>query len=174
MISGCTLTPRSPEPPTRNASELTEWQASGRIAVAGASTGGSGSFTWSQKGQQAQVQMRGPVGIGSLQLTVSDQILRIETADGQTLEADEAQSELTARLGAYVPARDLRYWLIGVAAPGAHQWVTAESTILNQQDWQIDYQRFGVTDGVRLPLKLVAVSGPAKVRILIDRWKVVR
>ena len=117
--------------------------------------------------------MRGPVGIGSLRLAVSDQSLRIETADGQTLEADEAQAELTARLGAFVPARDLRYWLIGVAAPGDHQW-TADATILMQQDWRIEYQRFGVTDGVRLPLKLVAVSGPAKVRILIDRWKVVR
>jgi outer membrane lipoprotein LolB len=173
MVTGCTLAPRIPETPTRDAASLTEWQASGRIAVAGASTGGSGSFTWSQQGAQAQIHMRGPVGIGSLRLTLSDQVMRIETADGQTFEADEAQSELTARLGAYVPARDLRYWLVGVAAPGDHQWSTAADTAtLTQQEWRIDYQRYGVTDGVRLPLKLVAVSGPAKVRIVIDRWKV--
>jgi outer membrane biogenesis lipoprotein LolB len=65
--------------------------------------------------------------------------------------------------------------LVGVAAPGEHQWSSVTDTAtLTQQDWRIDYQRYGVTDGVRLPLKLVAVSGPAKVRIVIDRWKVVR
>jgi outer membrane lipoprotein LolB len=169
------VTPKIADTPSRDAATLIEWQASGRIAVAGASTGGSGSFTWSQQGAQAQIQMRGPIGIGSLRLTLSDQLMRIETADGQTLEADDAQSELTARLGAQVPARDLRYWLVGLAAPGEHQWSNAADTAtLTQQDWRIDYQRFGVTAGVRLPLKLVAVNGPAKVRIVIDRWKIVR
>jgi outer membrane lipoprotein LolB len=173
-FSGCAVAPRVAAP-TRDASELTHWQASGRIAVAGATTGGSGSFTWVQSGAQAQVQMRGPVGIGGLRLTMSDQSLRIETADGQTFEADEAQAELAARLGAQVPARDLRYWLVGLAAPGEHQWSTAADTAtLTQQTWRIDYQRYGVTTGVRLPLKLVAVSGPAKVRIVIDRWKIGR
>jgi outer membrane lipoprotein LolB len=120
------------------------------------------------------VQMRGPVGIGSLRLTLSDQAMRIETADGQTYEAGEAQSELTARLGAYVPAQDLRYWLVGVAAPGDHQWSGTDTPTLSQNEWRIEYQRYDTMAGVRLPLKLVAVSGPAKVRIVIDRWKVER
>ena len=174
-LSGCTLTPRVDSVPDaasqRQAGELSEWQAKGRIAVAGANTGGSGSFTWLQRGMQAQVQMHGPIGIGSLKLTLTDSTIRIETADGQIFEADEAQSELTARLGAYVPARNLRYWLVGVAAPGEHQWSNAaDTTTLTQQDWRIDYQRYGVTAGTRLPMKLVAVSGPARVRIVIDRW----
>jgi outer membrane biogenesis lipoprotein LolB len=101
--------------------------------------------------------------------------MRIETADGQVFEADEAQSELTARLGAFVPARNLRYWLVGTAAPGEHQWISGTDTsTLTQQDWHIDYQRFAVTSGTRLPMKLIATSGPAKVRILIDRWNLGR
>jgi outer membrane lipoprotein LolB len=174
-LSGCTLTPRITEVPARNAADLSEWQASGRIAVAGANTGGSGSFTWAQHGAQAKVQMRGPVGIGSLRLTLSDQSMSIETSDGQKFEAEDAQSELAARLGAQVPAQNLRYWLAGVAAPGDHQWTNAaDSATLVQQNWRIDYQRYGITSGVRLPTKLVAVSGPAKVRIVIDRWKLGR
>jgi outer membrane lipoprotein LolB len=172
VLCGCATTPRTTDTPTRDAADLTEWQASGRIAVAGASTGGSGSFTWLQQGGQAQVEMRGPVGIGSLRLTLSDHTLRIQTSDGQLFEAEAAQAELSARLGARVPVDDLRYWLVGLAAPGEHQWSTStDSSTLIQQEWRIDYQRYDVTAGVRLPAKLVAVNGPAKVRILIDRWK---
>jgi outer membrane lipoprotein LolB len=170
-LSGCSLTPRIEPVTNREPSELTDWQASGRIAVAGANTGGSGSFVWLQHGARAQVQMHGPIGIGSLKLTLTDETIRIETADGQIFEADEAQSELTARLGAYVPARNLRYWLVGIAAPGDHEWSSsAEITTLTQENWRIDYQRYGVTSGTRLPSKLVAVNGPARVRIVIDRW----
>lgn len=170
-LTGCSLTPRIEPVANREPSELTNWQASGRIAVAGANTGGSGSFVWQQQGARAQVQMHGPIGIGSLKLTLTDEIIRIETADGQVFEANEAQAELTARLGAYVPARNLRYWLVGVAAPSEHQWSnSADTATLIQENWRIDYQRYGVTSGTRLPTKLVAVNGPARVRIVIDRW----
>jgi outer membrane lipoprotein LolB len=172
-LAACTTTPSAPETATRDAIDLRDWQASGRIAVSGTAAGGSGSFVWSQQGGEATVQMRGPVGIGGLRLTLTEQSLRVATADGQEFVAEEAEAELAARLGASVPAQDLRYWLVGVAAPGEHQWSKAVDTAtLTQHDWRIDYQRFGVTSGVRLPLKLVAVSGPAKVRIVIDKWKV--
>lgn len=172
-LTSCAVAPREPQVVTRDAAELRDWHARGRIAVAGPEGGGSGSFTWSQRGETAEIQMRGPVGIGSVQLMVSGQSIRIKTGDGQEFEAEPAQEELAARLGAHVPAQDLRYWLVGVAAPGEHRWSTsAETATLLQQNWRIDYQRFGVTSGVRLPLKLVAVNGPAKVRIVIDRWQV--
>jgi outer membrane lipoprotein LolB len=174
-ISACAYTSRVTEAPARDAVELNDWQASGRIAVSGASSGGSGSFTWVQRGNQSKVQMRGPVGIGSLRLMLADQSLQVETSDGQTLSAEAARLELANRLGAEVPTQDLRYWMVGIAAPGEHQWTTGVDTAtLVQQDWRIDYQRYGVTSGVRLPLKLVAINGPAKVRILIDRWIVGR
>ncbi|HYM34585.1 MAG TPA: lipoprotein insertase outer membrane protein LolB, partial [Steroidobacteraceae bacterium] len=62
---------------TRSASDVHDWQASGRIAVSGASSGGSGSFNWVQRGTEANVQMHGPIGVGHLQLLVSDHSLRI-------------------------------------------------------------------------------------------------
>ena len=173
-MSGCAHAPRVATP-SSDAKDLNDWQASGRIAVSGANAGGSGSFTWHQHGANTQVHLRGPIGIGSLQLTLTDSTMRIDTADGQMFEADAAQSELTARLGAFVPARNLRYWLVGTAAPGEHQWTNeGDTATLTQQGWRIDYQRFAVTGGARLPMKLIAVSGPAKVRILIDRWNLGR
>ena len=117
--------------------------------------------------------MRGPVGIGSLNLSLNAHSMKIATADGDEFVAEEAQAELARRLGAEVPAQDLRYWLVGVPAPGENQWSepAADSATLIQHDWRIDYQKFSVIDGVRLPMRLVATSGPAKVRIVIDKWK---
>jgi hypothetical protein len=47
---------------------------------------------------------------------------------------------------------------------------------LLQDDWRIEYQRFAINEGVRLPMKWVASSSTAgvivKVRVVIDRWHV--
>lgn len=173
VIAACSTTSRAPITP-RAANAVSSWQANGRIAVSGAEAGGSGSFNWSQRGDVATVRMRGPVGIGSLNLVLTDKSMKISTADGEEFVAEDADAELTRRLGAQVPAQNLRYWLVGIAAPGESQWTESspESASLTQQNWRIDYQKFGSFDGVRLPTKLVATSGPAKVRIVIDKWKV--
>ena len=173
VVVGCVAPLRKVESPTRDPATLTEWQASGRIAVSGASGGGSGSFTWSQGGADAHILIRGPIGIGNLRLRLIDRRMSIETSDGKHYLAEEADTELAERLGARVPAADLRYWLVGVAAPGENERSdNGDTATLLQHDWRVDYQHFSVTGGVRLPMKLVAASGPAKVRIVIDRWTV--
>jgi outer membrane lipoprotein LolB len=170
VLSGCATAPKQ-SVPVRELGAIQHWQASGRMAVSGAESGGSGSFNWKQMGEAATVQLRGPVGVGSLRLQIDDRNLRIETGE-QVLEADAAQDELLARLGARVPTQALRYWLLGLPAPGDHAWVTTgANATLEQNAWRIDYQQYGITDGVRLPTKLVATSGAAKVRIVIDRWR---
>jgi len=167
---GCATPPH----PTaaRSPSDLHDWQAAGRIAVSGASNGGSGSFNWKQRGSLADVQLRGPVGIGSLHLKLSDDALTIDTGKGEHFDAAQAEDELAERLGAVVPARDLRYWLVGIPAPGENEWIDAgDSDTLIQHQWRIEYQ-FAANSGVKLPTRLIATSGPAKVRIVVDKWKI--
>lgn len=175
VISGCATPHKQTVASTRDAASLHEWQARGRIAVSGATDGGSGSFTWSQHGSTANVQIRGPIGIGNLHLTIDDSSLKIDAGSGHHYVDQEAEEDLTERLGAPVPASDLRFWLVGIAAPGDHIWepsATPDSATLIQHAWRIDFQRFDGSSGVRLPAKFVAVSGPAKVRVVIDRWNV--
>jgi outer membrane lipoprotein LolB len=126
----------------------------------------------------ADVQIRGPVGIGSVRLQVSGESghpdLRLQTGDGVTLEADAAWTELENRLGASLPAGNLRYWLLGLAAPGAHEWSepnAAGEVSLTQEGWRIDYQRYSTEFGAKVPVRLRASSGDARVRIVIDRWR---
>jgi outer membrane lipoprotein LolB len=171
LCAACSTAPRVAEV-TRDAGDLGRWQVNGRMAVSGAEGGGSGSFIWNQDGDRSVVQLRGPLGVGSLRLTLNGAALRIETGNGDALEAEDAEAELTARLGASVPTQSLRYWLLGRPAPGDHRSDANEQTAFLEQDgWRIDFQRFGVTDGARLPMRFVAINGPAKVRVVVDKWQ---
>ena len=40
-------------------------------------------------------------------------------AAGQPLDGEAARAELERRLGAQLPLAELRYWMLGVPAPGA-------------------------------------------------------
>lgn len=177
LLGACaTVSPRPAAIP-HDLAELDRWQARGRIGVSGADSGGSGSFDWTQRGDRADIQIRGPVGVGSVRLELRGDgpkpDLRLQTGDGRTLESEAAWRELEARLGADVPAGQLRYWLLGLAAPGEHQWIETSEDVatLEQSGWRIDYQRYSTDPGVRVPVRLRAMSGDARVRIVVDRWR---
>ncbi|HKU14463.1 MAG TPA: lipoprotein insertase outer membrane protein LolB [Steroidobacteraceae bacterium] len=179
LASGCATTPRpTGAPPSIDLQRLDRWQASGRLGVSGPENGGSGSFDWQQRGDRTEVQIRGPVGIGSVHLQLrgdpANPQLQLETGNGRKLESDAAWNELEARLGAAVPAGNLRYWMLGLAAPGEHVWhePAADGVVtLEQGGWRIDYQRYSTEPGARVPVKLSASNGAARVRIVVDRWR---
>ncbi len=177
LVSGCATAPRSGSAVPQDLNELSHWQARGRLGVSGAGQGGSGSFAWEQARDRANVHIRGPIGIGSVRLQLSggssDPQLKLETADGQVFQAESAWQELEARLGAPVPAEKLRYWMLGLPAPGEHRWIedsSSETPILEQDGWRIEYRYAKEHYDGRLPSRIQAASGDARVRIVIDRW----
>lgn len=172
LLAGCaTVPPRAPGELVP-VEQIERWQARGRIGVSGPQGGGSGSFDWRQEADAASVQIRGPIGIGSVRLRVrgqpDDPQIEVQTGDGETLHSQAAWQELEARLGAGLPAGKLRYWLLGLAAPGEHRW---DESALEQDGWRIDYQGYSDAFGAHLPMRLRATSGEARVRIVIDRWQ---
>jgi len=181
VVAGCATAPRPAGPgsaiPT-DLHELDRWQARGRLGVSGPSNGGSGSFEWRQAGDRADVEIRGPIGIGGVRLEMNGEganpDLTLQTSDGQTLQSDAAWYELQTRLGAAVPAGNLRFWMLGLAAPGEHRWHDANDqgvVALEQGGWRIEYQKYSDEFGARVPMRMTATSGDARVRIVVDRWQ---
>lgn len=180
-IAGCAGAPsRTGSALPEDLSALSYWQARGRLGVSGAGNGGSGSFAWEQNKDRSNVQIRGPIGIGSVRLQMSGSAaapdLKVETGDGQVFQAESAWRELEARLGTAVPAGKLRYWMLGLPAPGEYRWIgdrEGELRTLEQDGWRIEYQypNAGASDeSARLPKRIQAASGDARVRIVVDRW----
>jgi outer membrane lipoprotein LolB len=88
--------------------------------------------------------------------------------------SEAVQAQLQDRLGFELPIDDLRYWLLGVPAPG-----TAFELTLNSQDraervsqsgWTIDFDGYRTVDGELLPDKLVMRRDGVRVRIAVDHW----
>jgi outer membrane lipoprotein LolB len=180
LCAGCAVTPKQPAgvPANVDLAQLESWQARGRLGVSGPESGGSGSFDWQQRGDRTDLQIRGPVGVGSVRLQLRGDPghpdLKLETGNGRKLESDDAWNELEARLGAPVPAGNLRYWILGLAAPGEHVWHEQSSdgiVTLEQGGWRIDYQRYSTEPGARVPVKMNASNGTARVRIVVDSWR---
>ena len=72
-------------------------------------------------------------------------------------------------LGAAVPAGNLRFWMLGLAAPGEHRWHEANENgvvTLEQGGWRIDYQRYSDEPGARVPMRMTATSGDARVELV--------
>lgn len=151
---------------------LQHWNASGRIGVAAAQSGGSGSFDWRQQGTQSSVQLRGPVGMGNLQLHLQGDEVEMTATNGESYRAEAAMQELESRLGAMIPPAKLRFWLIGQAAPGAHRWLDAAQSVLEQDGWRIEYLEYLTQNDLRLPARIVASSGTTRVRIRVERWRI--
>lgn len=182
VLSGCAHQPTRPSGPIpSDLGQLEHWQSRGRIAVSATENGGSGSFTWNQDRDQSNVDIHGPIGIGSVNLKLRGEASRpqveLRTAKGEVFEGDAAWRELEASLGASVPAGYLRYWMLGIAAPGEHQWISQDpqgSSTLEQGGWRIEYQQYSADPGARVPTRIRAINGDARVRIVIDTWQLGR
>lgn len=172
-VAGCATAPSRIEGSAGSAEleGLQQWRASGRIGVVTQENGGSGSFNWQQQGGDSSVQLSGPAGIGSVQLHLNGDSLEVQTGNGQSYQAQAALDELQLRLGAAVPPAKLRYWLMGLAAPGDYRWLDDAKSVLEQDGWRIEYSEFLSQNSVRLPARITAINGATRVRILVERWR---
>jgi outer membrane lipoprotein LolB len=179
LLAGCATThtagpagARAPDP-----DRFTQWTARGRIALAAQGEGGSGSFVWQQRSERTELALRGPLGAGGLQLTLDGTVLELADAGGVPLDGDAARAELERRLGAPLPLAEMRYWLLGIPAPGdvadgPVQLATGAVPGFVQAGWVVSYDALGAQGEWTLPGKLTATSGSARVRIVIDDWTV--
>jgi outer membrane lipoprotein LolB len=171
LLTACVAPiPRTQGPERAELATLSQWRATGRMAVAADGSGGSGSFDWQQQGNQTRIQIQGPIGIGGMKLLLDGDVVQLE-ASGRRLESQAAWAELEARLGAPVPARNLRYWMLGLPAPGPSQWRSLDPPkTLEQDGWVIVFEKSIEQSGAQLPTRLTATSGTSRVRLVIDRW----
>ena len=153
LVGGCATGPR-PQPiedesARREALQaLAAWTLRGRVAVAAGNDGFSGGLQWQQSGPNAEVSLHGPLGGEALRIHVDGADYVVETPDGASYDGESAQRLLAERIGASrpLPVQDMRYWLIGVPAPGTPHEETLGTdqrlASLTQSGWLIRYGTF--------------------------------
>jgi outer membrane lipoprotein LolB len=182
-MAACTSTPRRGEAILDPAAQqvaiaaLDKYQLDARVAVAAGSEGFNASMNWSQSGPGSTVRLSGPLGAGTLQLQFGEGRLRIESR-GQALENAAAQALIEEQLGFAPPLDELRYWLLGLAAPGGEAMESrspdGQLISLTQQGWLVEYQEYqpqrAAAGMVSLPAKLRASRENLRLRVVIDNW----
>jgi outer membrane lipoprotein LolB len=182
-LAACaTLTKPPPPPAPAQPWELrlealqraSDWDLSARAAVAIATQGWQASLDWHQRDQVSELHLAGPLGVGASVLRLSPAGLAL---DGAPPGAD-VQRQLIERLGFEPPLNDMRYWLLGVPAPGepfelikdAHD----RAQQLQQGGWTIDIDRYLPVKGDLLPAHLTLTHENIRVRVVADRWNLIR
>lgn len=185
LLAGCGLTPvKAPQPAgagTREAhaqalADLERWNLTGRAAVATASEAGTLSVSWRQAGERYSVELRAPLGAGTVQVQGGPAGVELRTSEGVQEFAGEPGELLARHTGLDLPLEALRYWLLGLPQPGVEARTEVDQrgllTELGQQGWEVRYLRYGEFSGLALPTKLFMTGDGLEVRIAVQSWQV--
>ncbi len=151
-----------------------DWDLSARAAVAIDTQGWQASLNWRQRDQLSELHLAGPLGVGASVVRLSPAGLAVDGA----APGSDALRQLQDRLGFDPPLHDMRYWLLGVPAPGEPSEVLRgaqdRAQQLQQAGWTIDIDRYLPDKGDWLPAHLTLTHDEIRVRIVVDRWNLLR
>ena len=183
-LAGCrTAPPKSiigpgadaPWPEQRAALQnLERYDLNGRVAVAANGQGFSASLRYAQLAKRAELSLDGPLGIGGLRVEVEGDDLQIVTSRGEKLDGPEARAELERRLGFALPFEELRWWLLGIPAPGEAAITAADSGAIQdftQNGWRVSVNSRIAGLGFSLPQRLTAEREGARLKLFVERWQ---
>jgi len=185
LLAGCRTAPPAaivgpgadaPWPQQRAALEkLERYSLNGRVAVAANGQGFSASLRYEQMPRSSNLALDGPLGIGGLRVVLEGEELQIATSRGEKLDGEAARAELERRLGFALPLAELRWWLLGIPAPGEtavnQDAGTGEIHDFMQAGWRVSINSRAAGLGFSLPQRLTAEREGARLKLLVDRWE---
>jgi outer membrane lipoprotein LolB len=166
----------APWPMQREALEkFSRYNLTGRVAVAAKGQGFTASLRYAQQPRRSDLSLDGPLGIGGLRVELEDEDLRIFTSRGEQLDGVAARAELEHRLGFALPLAELRWWLLGIPAPGAAELeqdaATGEIHAFAQNGWNVSIAERTPDLGFSLPRRLTAEREGARLKLLVETWR---
>lgn len=185
LLAGCATTRLSHEPLSAAAQEallldLPGYRFDGRAAIRVGEDGSTPSISWRQQAAESLLRLTGPFGTGGLTLRFSPGGLHIADGHGEEYSGDEAAAVLFDQLGFVPPFEALRYWVLGLVAPGeppTDQQANAAGRLaeLTQLGWHIRFERWTSlatpTGKVQVPELLTATRADLRLRLIVNRWQ---
>jgi outer membrane lipoprotein LolB len=152
------------------------WTLQGRLGVSDGKTGGTGSFSWSQNGDQYEFVLRGPAISGmNFRLSGGADGALLEGLEPGPLRGPDAEALMRKALGWEVPLRDLRAWVLGLRADNGQAELSFGAdrlpSLLQQDGWTVDYREWDEARQPPLPKRVFAQKLPYKVRLSIESWQ---
>jgi len=156
---------------------LDDWNLDGRVAVAAGEDGFSGGLNWEQRGEKAEITLRGPMGGAAILIRVDGVQTVVTDERGVTYDGEEARQFIKQNLGpeSPLPIAEMRYWLVGVPAPGSPHDETLGGdrrlASLTQSGWQIRYDRYETVGALALPARMDMATEGLRLRVAVSDWR---
>jgi outer membrane lipoprotein LolB len=186
MLAGCRTAPPpvaipgpgadAPWPEQRAALEkLDRYALNGKVAVAANGQGFTATLRYTQLPKRADLALDGPLGIGGMRIALAEHSLGVTNSRGEALDGEAARAEIERKLGFELPLDELRWWLLGLPAPGQSDIDAAPDTGeirgFGQNGWRVAINTRAPALGFSLPQRLTAERGGARLKLFIERWQ---
>src|SRR4051812_25242673 len=186
MLGGCRTAPAPiaiPGPgagatwPVQRAAleKIERYTLAGKVAVAANGQGFSAALRYEQQPRRADLALDGPLGIGGMRIVLAEKQLAVTNSRGEALDGEAARAELERRLGFDLPLDELRWWLLGLPAPGASELDTAPDTGeirgFVQDGWHVAINTRAPALGFALPQRLTVDRGGARLKLFVEHWR---
>jgi outer membrane lipoprotein LolB len=154
---------------------LNDWTLAGRLAILNDHEAWHVSINWEQQQQNYAILLTAPMGQGSLKLNGDAHSVILQTDEGGILEAADPGELLYQEFGWRVPVKSLRYWVLGVPAPGNQREEQLDEfgrlIHLQQDGWEIRFLDYEPRMGVELPGRVFVNNHQAKIKLVISDWQ---
>ena len=156
--------------------QVETWRATGRAGITTPRERVSLSLDWREAPEGYRIDLRGPMGSGSVRLEEGPESVTLRHADGRTDRAADAGELLRRFAGLDLPVEVLRWWLRGLPAPGPEPEVleldsAGRITLLEQAGWRVEYDGWQSDATTALPASLTLEGGDIAVRAVISEWE---
>jgi len=163
----------------QQASAISRWNISGRMAIETESNGGQVDIFWQQTdNNHYDIRMVAPFGGGTSFLKARSDSVVFTSSNGEQLVEQNAD-RLMARIDGWkFPVSGLRYWILGMPTPDKHvrliNWHEQGYLHLMEQDgWRIEMLNYKPVDAYILPHKIFIHRldrDDLSVRMVIRQW----
>lgn len=132
-----------------------------------------GTLTWNQQAENFDMRVQGPFGIGAAAITGRGRDVEIRTGKG-TFRTSDPEGDLKNKLGWTFPLSHLRYWVLGVPAPGAKPELEYDRDglleSLEQDGWTVSYNEYQEAGAFELPRKFEVTNDDVRIKVVVDTW----
>lgn len=158
-------------------SPLNQWDLSARISIRKGDEVMPGKILWQQHPDNYLIQFNAPFGGGAVQIRDDADGVELRMADGQAIDAENAETLFEEQTGWPIPIKSMQAWVIGIPIAANITRLEFDSkgrlSYLRQRGWDINYKRYQTVGNYELPKKLTITNNEMNIRMVVDRWGLV-
>lgn len=175
LVSGCSFVPIAPDiPASAEALQSDQWRARGKFSYRSDEITQSGNFDWQQDGDDYQMRLYGPLGMGSVRISGNPNLVRVQTGD-QDIRSDQPLQLLHSLTGFEIPLNSMPIWLLGETATArpSNRVLDSENRLqsFTERNWSLHYDDYSEFGDQQIPTTINAQKNDVHMRLLVKTWE---